>query len=207
MSKAKSKIVYLTAFAVLLAGGFIYKYFVKNYNSGITMITGGSSSTAVITESSIESSVESHEMIQIYICGHVSNPGIFSVEKGTILNDVVLSAGGFTSEAAVEYLNLVYKFESNMSVYIPSEADLDKGDSVIMRFSSSTSADNNATGLVDINSADRDRLMTLPGIGEGLAQLIIDYRTEHKFNKIDDIMNVSGIGETKFQRIKSLITV
>ena len=209
MSGAKSKKVYLIAFMVLLAGGFVYKYAVKNYHSGITVFSGDSSSSSVIaTDTTVESSMVTEETIQVYICGEVLHPGIFEVNKGTILNDIVQSAGGFTSEAAVDYLNLVYKFDNNMSVYIPSEDDLDKGDSVIMRNSNSLSGNNSSNGtLVNINIADQTQLMTLPGIGEGLANLIIAYRTEHKFNKVDDIMNVSGIGETKFQRIKALITV
>lgn len=205
MKGNKKGILYLTAFIVLMALGMVYKYVIRNRSSGFAITTASreisvSSSSSVIPDPSGSSS-----KICIYICGEVQNPGVYEVDCGTMLNEVALMAGGFTESAAIEHLNLVYEFNSNISVYIPNEETLSEGDDIILRRGSMETSVQSS--LININSAGKEELTTLPGIGDSTAQAIITYRTDRRFDRIEDIMNVAGIGEAKFARIRDLITV
>ena len=198
----KQKLVYTLIFILLLSAGMVYKFLVKNNRSGIVLETEETlSSISSMTEISAAS-----RQIKIYICGEVVNPGIYEVEQGTILNDVVLLAGGFTEDAALDHLDLVYVFNDNMSVYIPSEETLSEGDSVILRNVSASGGTEEQT-LVNINTATKEELITLPGVGESTARAIIDYRQDHLFERPEDLMNVSGIGEAKYARLRDHIRV
>lgn len=175
-------------------------------------------------------------LISVYICGEVNNPGVYEVPSGTILYDVADLAGGFTDKAAMTRLNLVYVIESNLSIYIPSEDESESEiaenalnssvQSEIIRDNngvyvwgstggsggtSGSGGNGNSDGeqvtIVNINTATQTELMTLPGIGEVTSQAIITYREQTPFTKIDDIKNVTGIGDAKFNNIKDLITV
>ena len=200
---------YIIAFVLIAAAGVVYKFVIKNNHSGI-VISGSEQTSVTTTETSSTITTTDSEAIQVYICGEVNNPGIYNVSPGIILNDVAEMAGGFTDGAALDHLNLVYRITDNMSLFIPNENNLEEGDSCILRMPGNDqggggTGENN--GKVNINTADQEQLMTLPGIGESLAGSIITYRTDHKFSKIEDIRNVSGIGESKFNRIKDLICV
>lgn len=198
----KQKLVYTLIFILLLSAGMVYKFLIKNNRSGIVLETEETlSSISSMTEISAAS-----RQIKIYICGEVVNPGIYEVEQGTILNDVVLLAGGFTEDAALDHLDLVYVFNDNMSVYIPSEETLSEGDSVILRNVSASGGTEEQT-LVNINTATKEELITLPGVGESTARAIIDYRQDHLFERPEDLMNVSGIGEAKYARLRDHIRV
>ena len=198
----KQKLVYTLIFILLLSAGMVYKFLIKNNRSGIVLETEEIlSSISSMTEISAAS-----RQIKIYICGEVVNPGIYEVDQGTILNDVVLLAGGFTEDAALDHLDLVYVFNDNMSVYIPSEETLSEGDSVILRNVSASGGTEEQT-LVNINTATKEELITLPGVGESTARAIIDYRQDHLFERPEDLMNVSGIGEAKYARLRDHIRV
>ena len=199
----KQKLVYTLIFILLLSAGMVYKFLIKNNRSGIVLETEETlSSISSMTEISAAS-----KQIKIYICGEVVNPGIYEVEQGTILNDVVLLAGGFTEDAALDHLDLVYVFNDNMSVYIPSEETLSEGDSVILRNVSASGGTEEQT-LVNINTATKEELITLPGVGESTARAIIDYRNENgAFESIDDIKKVAGIKDGMFSKIKDQIKV
>ena len=188
----------------MMAAGMIYKYVVKNRNSGLIVTGAVTGAASEVSESSTSS--QSVRMISIYICGEVNNPGIYELESGSLLNDAVIAAGGFTDEAAADRLNLVYQFNSNMSVYIPGYDNLEEGGSVIM-MNGGSSAAGSLQGPVNINTASADELKTLPGIGDITAESIIAYRQERPFQSVEDIMNVSGIGEAKFDKIRGLICV
>jgi competence protein ComEA len=142
---------------------------------------------------------------------------------------LVEQAGGFTQDAASDYINLVMQFESPISVYIPTGRELESAigvdciekESAYMRTSvieyvwgsqnSGDVSDNislETDGLVNINSADMKELMTIPGIGEVMAMAIMNYRDNNgPFEKIEDIMNVSGIKQGRFDAMKDTITV
>ena len=137
--------------------------------------------------------------IVVYVVGEVNNPGIFEVDDGTRVHEVLELAGGVTEDADVTRLNLakvlVDEEKINVSKKIVQE-DLEGG------------THTSRGGLVNINTANVDTLMTLTGIGKSTAQKIIKYRNENGyFDTIEDIMKVSGIGQSKFTAIQDDITI
>ena len=181
---------------------------------------GSQEAGAIVILESSETATESVEMVSVYICGEVINAGIYEAPKGVMLNDIIEAAGGLTEAASVKNINFVYQIECNMSIYIPSEEEIAEGfvggdvirqDGVyVWGASSSGGTGETASGntqLININTASESELMSLPGIGEVTAKAIIDYREENPFKSIEDIKNVSGIGDSKYDRIKDYICV
>lgn len=141
------------------------------------------------------------QLIRIYVCGAVVNPGVVSVPEGSRVEDALLEAGGFTSEALQQALNLADWVHDGQMLYFPAE-----GEELDSRREESSPAQ--ASGLVNINTADAALLITLPGIGESRAQDIIAYREENGgFAKCEDIMRVSGIKTSVYEKICDRITV
>lgn len=221
MAKRDNKITkYLIAFFIIMALSFIYKLLFKGDASGI-IYSNNSEETSIETASvEIIETSEDVTNISIYICGAVNTSGVYEVPTGTILNDVIVMADGFNDNAATDYINLVYELRSNVSIYIPTYDEIPGGgydDGIIYRTdsddflwgtgSNNTNLETATNGLVNINTASQDELMTLPGIGESTAVAIITYREDASFERIEDIMNISGIGESKFNRIRNLICV
>ena len=129
-------------------------------------------------------------LIMVHICGMVNKPGVYEVSEGSRVYEVVEQAGGFAPEAAEDYLNLAEA--------VVEEAQDDC-------YGQETEGENN--GQVNINTADKELLMSLPGIGEAKALAIIAWRTEHgSFQSTEEIMLVSGIKEAAYEKIKLLIT-
>ena len=168
--------------------------------------------------------------IPVYLCGAVVCPGIYEIEPGTYLYEVVHTAGGLRPDAADEYLNLVYSISEAVSIYIPTDSEMlsflegeSNTSSSYIRTgllqgiwgvgggqSDSPGATNttNAPALININTADQTELETLPGVGEVTAKAIISYREKSGgFAKTEDIMNVPGIKEGRFEAIRAFITV
>lgn len=222
MGKKKQKIkaiVYPVAFFLLVAVSLVYKYILNHQASGM-VIRKDETQISEETSESITTTEESSMTCQVYICGAVNEPGVFEMECGSILNDAVILAGGLTEDAPSERINLVYELNENISVYIPTREELESGsydDPLIIRTSDSDyiwgdegpaqEDQQEQPGLININTASKEQLMTLPGIGESTADAIIAYREETPFTSTEDIMNVSGIGESKYNRIKDLICV
>ena len=158
---------------------------------------------------------ESTEKTEVYVqlCGAVNNPGVYELSSGSIVNDAVEMAGGFTQAAQVNRINLVYIIESNVTIYIPgTDDDLEPNEFIRPEDQTIWGGQTMQTGLViqssvNINTASREQLMSLPGIGAVTADAIIEYREQTPFNRVEDIMNVTGIGEAKFNSIRDLICV
>ena len=140
--------------------------------------------------------------------------------------DAINKAGGTTNKANVSKVNLAYVLKDGMKINIPNDSDLKensnfeyitmssgdgKNDNVFESTSSKPIAESNGFNnikTVNINTATQTELETLPGIGPSTALKIINYRNENgKFKSIEDIKNVSGIGDSKFDTLKKYITV
>ncbi|HAW15797.1 MAG TPA: competence protein ComEA [Clostridiales bacterium] len=204
--KTKTRnVIYTAAFVIVVVIGLIYKLFLSGRTDGIYFSSNesdASDASLFVTES------ESRPlMISVYICGAVEEPGVYEVPGGSILNDVVVMSGGLTEEAARENIDLVKILNENVSVYIPTEDEIDEGYSSAITIGAVTVVQESSSGLININSGSLQELMTLPGIGEATAEAIISYREQTPFEKTEDIMNVSGIGESKYGKIKDLICV
>ena len=137
------------------------------------------------------------------ITGAINNPGVVVLEEGARIVDALEAAGGETEEADVNRLNLAYVLEDGEKLYIPSKNEEEQ--EYITQ-----GKDNMSEGQskININSAQIEELITLPGVGEATANKIIEYRKENgKFQKIEDLKNVPGIGDSKYENIKMLIKV
>jgi len=140
------------------------------------------------------------EYIYIDIKGQVQNPGVYKVLTDSRLFQLLNVAGGTTSQADTLAINLSLKLYDQQVIYIPSYEDEYPIITEVI--------DDPSSGIININSASLELLDTLPGIGPSTAQSIIDYRTDTGFfESIEDIMNVTGIGEATFNEIKDIITV
>lgn len=143
--------------------------------------------------------------MSVYVSGAVVSPGIYSFSEGALVSDAIDQAGGPAANADLEHVNLAAELSDNAQVYIPHEGEF--GSDVLLQNGTVGLVDPEA-GLVNINTANLDELMSLPGIGEVYAQRIIDYREQNgPFEIIEDIMNVEGIGFTRFQYIQPYIII
>ena len=154
---------------------------------------------ADVTHEAAQTEQADETVICVHICGAVASPGVYELPDGSRISDGVAAAGGFSEEADTEYYNLALLLEDGMQVRIPTREEAES-----MRTAAISSSD----GLVNINTAGIDELMSLPGIGRVKAEAIIEYRTRNgPFEDIKDIMHVSGIKESAFSVIRAKIKV
>lgn len=157
--------------------------------------------------------VEVVNSIFVDVGGEVNNPGLYELKENARVNDAINAAGGTTDKADLTDVNLAYILTDAVKVIIPAKNSANsvnsvKNVSVINSGINSASSNNIQSGKVNLNTATKEQLKTLTGIGDSTAQKIIDYRNENgKFNNVEDIMNVSGVGDSKYQKIKNDITV
>ena len=151
---------------------------------------------------------EKKELV-VYVCGAVKNPGIYTIPEGSRLYEAIAMAGGFSKEAASSYHNLARTVEDGERIYILSTSEtkeLTAEQQVTGEDGAGAPAQ--ANGLINLNTATAEQLMTLPGIGESRAADILAYRAKiGQFTDIEELMNVTGIGEARFERVKDKITV
>ena len=156
------------------------------------------------------------DIVIIHITGSVKNPGIVKLKEGSRIEDAIEAAGGLTENADITKVNLAYVVEDGTKIKIPSASEEDIGDEDIIDSKSGDNIiieenavpSNNSTQTININKATEKEFETLPGIGPSLASKIIEYRNQNgKFESIEDIKNVNGIGDNKYEKIKDLITV
>ena len=148
--------------------------------------------------------------VYVYICGEVANPGVYELSEDSRIYEAVDAAGGFTENAARESINLASKVSDGMQITIYNKeeaASLPAGGTSAGKNSGQDQM-SGSSSLVNLNTATKEELMTLKGIGESKAEDIIRYREKSGgFKKIEDIMKISGIKEAGFQKIKDNITV
>ena len=151
--------------------------------------------------------------IYIHITGEVKKPGVVQLNLGDRIIDAIEKAGGETKQADLSQVNLAYKVEDGQKIYIPNKNE--KISEYIWSGNGDNNSDSNLNNKeqkegnkVNINTASQSELDGLPGIGPALAQRIIDFREENgEFKSIEDIQNVKGIGNSKFEDIKEDICV
>lgn len=151
-------------------------------------------------------------MIYVQICGQVVSPGVYQVPEDSRIFEVLDLAGGYTDLAAKEYLNLADVAVDGMKLIVPSVAELEQAElygAAGVQGGDQQSGSAQAIGnKVNLNTATKEELMTLRGIGEAKAEDILQYRSTHgPFEKIEDIKQISGIKDAAFEKIKDSITV
>ena len=165
---------------------------------------------ASVTETSVEvSSSESGSTIFVHVCGQVNAPAVYEFEKGARVVEAIEKAGGFMENAATDYLNLAKVLTDGEKIYVPDKEEALGLNPVNVDTAQGNVADAKDTNTkVNINTASKEELLSLKGIGDSRAQDIINYRTENgKFAAIEDIMKVPGIKQGAFNKIKDNIRV
>ena len=171
---------------------------------------------------------EIEKTVKVDIKGEINNPGIYELDESKRVIDVIELAGGLTNNADTSVINLSKKLKDEMVIIIYSkyqvknfEATKEKEKVVEEKciqenenalkndacINDNNSKDTNTIqGKININTASLEQLQTLPGVGESKAKSIIEYREKQKFKTIEDIKNVTGIGDSLFAKIKENIT-
>lgn len=144
-----------------------------------------------------------------YVCGAVKNPGVYDFSDGARVEEVIALAGGFTEDAAADYLNLAETVSDREKVYVPTEKEVETQFAAKVETSAGTKqAGEDAQDKVNINTADIEKLTTLPGIGEAKANRILAYREEHGgFQSIEELKDIDGIKDGVYNKVKDLIVV
>ena len=222
-------VTFVVLILISIAGTTIYFYEPKEKKT-ISSVKVKKEATATTAESN--SPDEDQEKYMIDIKGEVANPGIYELESTSRVIDVINAAGGLTQNADTTVINLSKKIEDEMVIIIYSKKEVTnwletkeqesylqekciepqegqvKNDACISDTKESSSSTTPQTpSIVNINTATKDQLMTLNGIGEAKADSIIAYREQTPFTTIEDIKNVSGIGDSIYEQIKDFITV
>lgn len=207
----KKTIIYIIIIICITVGYYLYtkkEQNVENYNELLNFEENIQSQENVEKQK-----LDEKEKIIIYITGAVKNEGIYELEEGSRIADSIEIAGGLTQEAQIENMNLAYVLTDGIKIHIPTKSEninevQDDTNLYITKENTNTEDTKNTSKKININNATQTELETLPGIGPSIALKIIDYRKENgKFIKIEDIKNVSGIGENKYLKIKDLIKV
>lgn len=149
------------------------------------------------------------KLIVIHITGEVNNPGVIKLKEESRLIDAVEKAGGLTNLADTNKINLAYILSDGLKINIPSINDEKNDDYITEEIGENVlQEDLKNNNKVNINTATQTELEALSGIGPSTALKIIKYRNENgKFKNIEDIKNIPGIGESKFNVIKDQISV
>lgn len=154
-----------------------------------------------------EKKPETESTVFVYVCGAVKTPGVYELAGGARVYEAIALAGGTREDAASESLNQARAVTDGERIYIPALEEVQKG-IVDGEVPEVTGTDRKDEGKININTADKEDLKTLPGIGDAKADSIISYRESNGgFQAIEDLMNVEGIKEGVFNKIKDKITV
>lgn len=152
----------------------------------------------------------SSQRIYVFVCGHVKSPGVYELALGSRICDALSMAGGVAEDGAYEALDQAKQVVDGETLYVPG-VDEEWEHSLSRENANAEAVSGNSEtgdGKVNINSASKEELMTLPGIGESKASDIITYREEHGgFSSVEDIMNIQGIKEGVYNKIKDRITI
>lgn len=149
----------------------------------------------------------------VYLCGAVVQPGVYEVASGSRIYEVIQLAGGLTDDASVSSVNQAEEVHDGQMIFLPTAEEAQAGITAVELSGAAGTGEPSAgaegqDGRIDLNTATREELMTLPGIGEAKADDIVAYRTEHGgFSSAEEIMKIAGIKEGMYQRLKDSIKV
>lgn len=190
--KLRRQIVYLAVCGLLLSGC------TKEGSVSLEEALRTREESTQIQEA-VQSGTEAEAEVYVYVCGAVEAPGVYALKAGSRIIAAVEAAGGFLPEAAETGVNLAEPVQDGMQIVIPTTGEAE---------AASEDAARKQAGLVDLNTASIEELCTLSGIGTSKAEAILAYRAEiGAFQSIEQLMEVSGIGENLFNRIRNSIYI
>ena len=164
--------------------------------------------TPIITDNMQTQTQDKQEdtTITVYVSGEVNSPGLVELPSDSRIADAIKACGDFTPLADKAKINLAKKLTDGIQIQVSSKTPVNNSNEQVNDTNSNIPNNNSSSNLININTATKEDLDTLPGIGPATAQKIIDYRQEHgNFSSIEDIKNVKGIGEAKFSRMQDKI--
>lgn len=203
-NQEKITIIFLLIVIIIGIGIILYKNFNNEDNLAIN-------SPSNFSENNIAEKIEVPSVI-IHISGAVENPGVYQLKSTDRVVDAVKIAGGITERANPDAINLAALLKDGQKIIIPykisNQVTVESEKNISKNIEEVYSSSSFPSDQININTADDNTLQSLPGIGPVLSKKIIDYRNQNGlFEVIDDIKDVSGIGEKKFEGIKDLICV
>jgi competence protein ComEA len=156
----------------------------------------------------VDSQPEEPQTIYADIKGEVNKPGVYELIFGERVKDAVIKAGGFTENADEKQVNLALKITDEMIIYIPKIGEEPPTPTITSQETTATANGGTSKNKINLNTSSLQELTELPGIGPAKAEAIVEYReTNKQFKTIDDLKEISGIGEKTFEKLKDLITV
>ncbi len=207
-------VVFGVILAAAVGGGAIF-YLWQPAQDSIEIKPVEETATPVPSPSPLPADTPTPAPVRIYVTGAVVNSDVYFLPQGSIIKDVIEAAGGFTPDADREQINQALELKDQQQIHIPRIGEEDPPPAVQDgQDASEPEGDNSGgsapviSGLINLNTATLEQLDTLPGIGPAIAQRIIDYRENTGgFTSIEEITQVSGIGDATFAKIGGLITV
>ena len=222
--KKEKKIIVMILIIIFLAGIISFIYFQNKGNDEIILEQGEIISEKNNKEKNESENKKSNEddslknnenSIFVHIIGEVKNEGIIELKIGDRIVNAIEKAGGITEQADLRKINLAYVLSDGQKVRIPSINE-NVNESSSVPYITNAGGDNviqeggngKETSKVNINTATQTELETISGVGPSLAAKIIDYREKNgKFKKVEDLKNVSGIGEAKYEGMKKYVVI
>ena len=143
--------------------------------------------------------------IYVYVCGQIQNPGVYVLKEGSRVCDLFTVAGGFTQAASTDYWNQARLLKDGEMIYVPSVEEVQERTFEAQEGDAGKTYDSNK---ININTASKEELMTIPGVGAAKASAIIAYRKEHgNFSSIEEVKNVEGIKDGVYSKMKDYIEI
>lgn len=173
---------------------------------------GGASESASDGAGTVQETDAKEASVYVHVCGAVEEPGVYALAAGSRFSDAVAAAGGFTPDAAQDYLNLAQLLSDGQKVYVPTKEEAQSIKTENLKENASVSAEDafpsgEKPQYVNINTAAAAELTGLPGIGKVKAEAIVAYRNAHgAFSSCEELMQVPGIKESVYEKLRDKIT-
>ncbi|WP_336046347.1 helix-hairpin-helix domain-containing protein [Solibacillus ferritrahens] len=210
MEKYKKQVTILGS---VLAVIVVYFFFIQDSSNSATIETIDQNALATIgsTPNIPETEMEdTPQTIIVDVKGAVKFPGVYTLSEEQRIIDAIEAAGGYTDDANPMLINHAQKLQDEMVVYIPnsSEDALEEMELFLQMTEINSTSSGNSSGKININKAAESELTQLPGIGPSKASAIIQHRSEQgNFRTVEDLKQVTGIGDKTFEQLKDLIDV
>lgn len=201
----------LAVLALFLLGGIVINSRPEPTEQTLPELVSSSTSQSSIIKQSQETSSTSSNRIMVDVKGAVKKPGVYELPADSRVTDAIDLAGGFTAEANQKSVNLAKKLTDEAVVYVASQGEPidDVGQEASAQGQGDLSGQSSGeSDKINLNTATSQELQTIPGIGEKRAQDIIDYREEKGgFTSVDELKNISGIGDKTYEKLKDEVEV
>ncbi len=194
-----AKIILVVLIAIFGIGGYLYSKYINE-----SAMSDNPEEIKTVDEDILSVEVKDKKpQVLVHVAGAVDKPGLVELEEGARVKDAIDAAGGLLEKADIKTINLAAEVADGSKVYIPK-----LGEENAQNISSTSGQDSTTSdGKVNINTASKEELMKLPGVGASTADSIIAERKKGKFKSIQDLKRISGIGEKKFEKLQPHIRV